>query len=192
MRKRRLRRLRNYDYSQAGGYFITICTYNREYLFGEIINQEMMLNYVGRIVEEWWVELEKKFSSVKLDDYVIMPNHTHGIITIVEGEWDDVGAIHELPLQDKIERRRMLIPKMVGYFKMNSAKYVNRVRNTEGTPLWQRNYYEHVVRSEDEWNRIRQYIRNNPLKWQLDRENRMSKNFNLEHDRYWREIYDSV
>jgi REP element-mobilizing transposase RayT len=86
----------------------------------------------------------------------------------------------------------MLIPKIIGYFKMNSAKYVNRLRGAAGHTLWQRNYYDHVIRDENELSRIREYIHNNPLKWDLDRENPLSKNFDLDHDRYWKEIYDSV
>ena len=190
-RSRKVIRLREYDYSQAGGYFITICTYNREYLFGQVVNYQMMLNKTGETVKQWWLKLEDKFINVKLDNYVVMPNHIHGIIVVIEK--DKVGAIHELPLQSgMILRRQMLIPKTVGYFKMNAAKYINQLRDATGHPLWQRNYYEHVIRNENELNRITEYIQNNPLKWDLDRENPLSKNFNLDHDRYWKEIYDSV
>ena len=190
-RSRKVIRLREYDYSQAGGYFITICTYNREYLFGQVVNYQMMLNKTGETVKRWWLKLEDKFINVKLDNYVVMPNHIHGIIVVIEK--DKVGAIHELPLQSGMMlRRQMLIPKTIGYFKMNSAKYINRLRDAMGYPLWQRNYYEHVIRNENELDRITEYIQNNPLKWDLDRENPLSKNFNLDHDRYWKEIYDSV
>ena len=190
-RSRKVIRLREYDYSQAGGYFITICTYNREYLFGQVVNYQMMLNKTGETVKQWWLKLEDKFINVKLDNYVVMPNHIHGIIVVIEK--DKVGAIHELPLQSgMILRRQMLIPKTVGYFKMNSAKYINRLRDAMGYPLWQRNYYEHVIRNENELYRITEYIQNNPLKWDLDRENPSSRNFNMEHDRYWKEIYESV
>ena len=192
MRERKQVRLRDYDYSQAGGYFITICTYNREYLFGHVINYHMALNETGRIVRQWWLKLEDRFTNVKLENYVVMPNHIHGIIMVPEKE-NEVGAIHELPLRSgMIPRRQMLIPKVVGYFKMNSAKYVNRLRGVIGISLWQRNYYEHIVRNESELSRIREYIQNNSLKWDLDRENPSSKNFNLDHDDYWKEIYDSV
>ncbi len=190
MRERKLNRLRDYDYSEAGGYFITVCTFNREYLFGKISNQEIELNDIGEIVEQWWLKLENKFTEVKQDYHVIMPNHIHGIIMVSDGK-NDVGAIHELPLpRDRIERRRMLIPKVIGYFKMNSSKYINRLRDATGYPLWQRNYYEHIIRNDNELYRIREYIQNNPLKWELDRENPLSKNFNMEHKQYWKEIYD--
>lgn len=89
-------RLRDYDYSQAGEYFITICTYNREYLFGRVVNHEMMLNETGEVVGKWWLKLEDKFTNVGMDSFAVMPNHIHGIIFIEDG----VGAIHELPLQN--------------------------------------------------------------------------------------------
>jgi REP element-mobilizing transposase RayT len=149
-----------------------------------------VLNEAGDMVKRWWLKLGDKFSDIRLDSCVVMPNHIHGIV-MVSGK--QVGAIHELPLQrDRIERRRMLIPKIIGYFKMNSAKYINLLCDTTRHSLWQRNYYEHVIRNENELSRIREYIQNNPLKWDLDRENPLSKNFNLDHDRYWKEIYDSV
>jgi REP element-mobilizing transposase RayT len=151
-----------------------------------------MLNETGGTVKRWWLKLGDNFANIEieLDSCVVMPNHIHGIIMVTRKE---VGAIHELPLQiSKIERRRMLIPKIIGYFKMNSAKYVNRLCGATGRTLWQRNYYEHIIRNENELYRIREYIQNNPLKWDLDRENPFSKNFNLDHGRYWKEIYDSV
>ena len=116
-----------------------------------------------------------------MDEFIIMPNHIHGIIFIV-------GAIHELPLQKY--RRKMLLPKVIGYFKMNTAKQFNQILNRTGQPFWQRNYYEHIIRNEKELNRIREYIQNNPLKWELDRENPISKNFNLDHDIYWKDVYE--
>ena len=190
-RDRKILRLRDYDYSRAGGYFITVCTYHRDCVFGEVMNQQMRLNKVGEIVEQWWLKLGDAFPKTTLDHYATMPNHFHGVIMITDRS--DVGAIHELPLQgDRITRRRMLIPKMVGYFKMNSSKYVNRLMGTPGTPLWQRNYYEHVIRTENELNRIREYMENNALKWDLDRENPRSRNYNLDHDLYWKEVYDST
>ncbi len=189
-RSRKTIRLSDYDYSQAGGYFITICTCHREYLFGQVTNHQIVLNEAGDMVKRWWLKLADKFSDIELDSCVVMPNHIHKIIMVSRKR---VGAIHELPLpRDRIERRRMLIPKMIGYFKMNSAKCINLLCDTRGHSLWQRNYYEHVIRNEGELFRIRDYIQNNPLKWDLDRENPLSKNFDLDHDRYWKEIYDSA
>ena len=159
-RSRKPLRLKGYDYSQAGAYFVTICLYNRE-LYFETFPE------LKRIVQNQWNELQKRFQEIELDEFVIIPNHIHGIIFIV------VGAIHELPLQNRKLHpqycRNMLLPKVIGYFKMNTAKQINEILSRTG-PFWQRNYYEHVIRSENELNRIRQYIQNNPLKWELDRE----------------------
>jgi REP element-mobilizing transposase RayT len=163
---RRSIRLKNYDYSSPGAYFITIVTNNRQYLFGEIVNNEMILNEYGEIANKYWYEIPKHYTNTQLDEYVIMPNHIHGIIFIV-------GAIHELPLQQNefsqlIQRRKMLLPKIIGRFKMNAAKQINQIRQTPGIPVWQRNYYEHIIRNDNELNKIREYIINNPLTWQTD------------------------
>lgn len=190
MQERKQIRLRDYDYSEAGGYFITICTLNREDLFGKILNQTIQLNEFGKVAKQWWLELENRFRDITSDYHVIMPNHIHGIIMMSEGE-NAAGAIHELPLpRGRIERRRMLIPKVIGYYKMNSAKHINLLRKSTGGSLWQRNYYEHIIRNDKELSRVREYIQNNPLKWDLDRDNPVSKNFNMEHKQYWKEIYD--
>jgi REP element-mobilizing transposase RayT len=104
-----------------------------------------------------------------LDEFVIMPNHMHGII-IIGGDVDNgVGAIHELPL--RIKRRAMVLPKIIGYFKMNSARQINQMHNTPGCPVWQRNYWEHVIRNKKSLHKIREYIRDNPYHWPSDDEN---------------------
>jgi Transposase and inactivated derivatives len=140
------------------------------------MNGEMMANEYGAIVQSCWDEISRHFLRVRLDAFVLMPNHIHSIIVIS----DRVGAIHELPLQKlsqqrderlRIFRRRMLVPKVVGHIKMNTAKRINASRGTPGIPLWQRNYYEHIIRNENELHRIREYIQTNPLRWEFDREN---------------------
>jgi REP element-mobilizing transposase RayT len=165
---RRSIRLQGYDYSQNGAYFVTLCTQNRECLFGEIVNGEMILNEQGKIVEQCWNDLSNHYDNIELDAYVIMPNHFHGIIFITDtvDNVDNVGAIHELPRQQ--QRRKMLLPKIIGRFKMNSAKQINQIRNTPGIPVWQRNYYEHIIRDEKSLENIRNYIINNPLQWYYD------------------------
>jgi putative transposase len=168
-------RLREYDYSAIGAYFVTICVHMRECLYGGIINGEMELNEVGRMVEEVWKVLPKRFPQVELDEYIIMPNHFHGIV-VINNESGHVGAIHELPLHHgaisaQMHRRNMLLPKIIGYFKMNSAKGINRLRDMQGVPVWQRNYYERIIRDEKDLNAARKYIAENPLKWVDDQEN---------------------
>lgn len=163
---RRLLRLRGYDYSQPGAYFVTVCTKDGEGLFGEISDGSMRLNVSGEMVQECWVDLPRRYPYVELDAFVVMPNHIHGIIVI------SVGAIHELPVEEyRTERRKMSLPKIIGYAKMNTAKRINQLRHTYGAPVWQRSYYEHVIRDEASLNRIRQYIAENPLRWADDEEN---------------------
>ena len=167
---RRSIRLRGYDYSQAGAYFLTVCVQNRECLFGEIADGQMALNDAGKVVADEWTKIAKICNEIELDKWIVMPNHFHGVLVIN----DSVGAIHESPLQMTVtQRRNMELPKLIGRFKMLSSKRINEIRNTSDVKLWQRNYYEHVIRNDDELNRIREYIVNNPAKWALDRENPM-------------------
>ena len=163
---RRSIRLRGYDYSTPGAYFVTICVKNLECLFGDVTNGRMDLSVMGRIAFDVWQEIPKRYANVQLDEFVVMPNHIHGIIIVNDS---NVGAIHELPLrQNRMERRRMLIPKIVGYYKMNTAKQINKYRNTPAVPLWQRNYYERIIRNIDEMRRTREYMTNNPVLWADD------------------------
>ena len=156
---RRSIRLKGYDYSRAGYYFVTICVkrqfmskmmkgqfmncpYKREYLFGEVVDGKMVLNECGKIALNWWKNIENKYERVKLNEYAIMPNHVHGVIQIK----NNGGAIHESPVHDIKYRRKMLLSKIIGYFKMNSAKQINIIRKMAKIPVWQRNYHEHIVR----------------------------------------------
>ena len=176
---RRSIRLKGYDYSQAGAYFVTIVVKGRECVFGEIADGEMQLNELGRIVDSVWSELPDRYPETELDAFVVMPNHVHGIVVITVA----VGAIHELPLRNELpprdelplrdttdptQRRKMLLPKIVGYFKMNTAKRINLSRQTPGLPFWHRNYYEHIIRNEADLQRIRDYIQTNPVRWAED------------------------
>jgi len=161
-------RLKEYDYSQPGEYFITICTYKHKCIFGDIINEEMRLSEEGEIVQRCLNEIPYYYPNIELDTYVIMPNHIHCIINLIE----PVGAIHESPLQmTQNQRRIMQLSKIVGRFKMTSAKKINIINNTGGVPVWQRNFYEHIIRNETDLINTRDYIINNPLKWFFDDEN---------------------
>jgi len=158
IKSRHSTRLKNYDYSKAGIYFVTICVKDRKNLFGKIKGEEMILNDLGKIIEAEWLNIPGNYLNIELDEFIIMPNHLHGIVIIndviniigaIHG--DDsrfVGAIHELPLQSGLARRKMLIPKIIGFFKMNSAKQINHNLNRTGTSVWQRNYYDHIIRNE--------------------------------------------
>ena len=144
-------RLWKYDYSLEGGYFVTICTFERACVFGEIVNGVMRLNIFGESVFQIWQTLPSHFPSLILDEFVVMPNHLHGIITF--------------------NRRGPRLGQVVGYFKYQSTKMINELRNVSPVRFWQRNYHEHVIRDEKDLERIREYIFNNPLQWHLDQEN---------------------
>lgn len=185
-RHRRSIRLRGYDYAQAGAYFVTIVTKDRACLFGEIVDGEMRPNQFGRIIQATWNELPEHYSGVECDAFVVMPNHVHGIIVLVEDDGgvgsNDVGAGLK-PAQPGLRPTtapraglnpaptRHRLAEIIRAFKTFSARRINDMRKTPGFPIWQRNYYEHIVRSENELNRIREYIANNPLQWEMDREN---------------------
>lgn len=249
-------RLKGFNYSQPGAYFVTICTDERICYFGNIVDGIMISFPISEIVREIWLEIPERFQYVDLDAFVIMPNHFHGII-IINKEWrrmvcrackknhiDELfkdslqkysinsfkdwprrGLIHQthkknLPdglcgdlihqtnkINNSNKQRNGLmnqnftknknwilmkdssrvLGKIIRYFKAKSAKVIHE--NCFHRFKWQRNYYEHVVRSYRELKSIREYIVNNPIKWALDRENRLSKNFNLDLDKYFKDIF---
>jgi putative transposase len=156
-----------YDYSQEGAYFVTVCVQGRQPLLGEILHGEMRLNQPGFAVERWWKELERKFPSIKLDEYyVVMPNHLHGIVFIANSPSPVVQGGHAGPPLQKI----------VQWFKtMTTNNYIHGVKEHGWQPFkgnfWQRSFYEHVIRNDEALNRIREYIQKNPQRWDLDREN---------------------
>jgi len=162
---RRSLRLKGYDYSQAGAYFVTICTRGRACLFGEIVEGEMRLNECGQAVAWTWHDLPNHVANAELDAFVVMPNHVHGIIVLTDAP---VGAGSE-PAPTTMKRHAL--PEIIRQFKAFSARRINQRRETTGLPLWQRNYYEHVIRNDESLRRIRQYIADNPARWALDREN---------------------
>ena len=166
---RRSIRLREYDYSQAGGYFVTICTRNSEYIFGKVVNGVMKLNKYGHVVEEEWRKTARLRKDVKIDVFMVMPNHFHGIVMINE---DCRGTARRAPIVELFGKPVIgSLPTIIRSFKSAVAKQINIIHNSPGISVWQRNYYEHVIRNENELNLIRQYILYNPLQWQYDREN---------------------
>ncbi len=152
---RRSLRLKGYDYSQAGAYFVTICTHGKECLFGEVIGSEMEVNEIGQKVQAVWDGLPVHYPHVATDAFVVMPNHVHGVVVIGAG------------LKPAPTKRHGLF-EIVRAFKTFSARRINESRETSGTPVWQRNYYEHVIRNDADYNRIAEYVANNPQRWTED------------------------
>jgi putative transposase len=168
---RRSIRLTGYDYSQTGAYFVTICARDRECLFGDIVGEEMRLNEYGRIAGESWEWLSRRYEYIDIDEWVVMPNHLHGILLVnaeCRGGSQCKGGSRTAPTETI---KRKSLGRLIGAFKTVSSKQINQIRNTPGYPIWQRNYYEHVIRNEEDMNRIRQYIIENPWKWVEDDDN---------------------
>lgn len=175
---RRSIRLKDYDYAQAGAYFVTIVVQGRKCLFDEIVGGVMQLNDAGFMVEAAWNDLQKYYTGVEPDTFVVMPNHIHGIIALVgtdrratpnsEGQPQGVAPTRnpaKMSLSDVVHRFKTLTTK----------RYIEGVKRFSwvsfATRLWQRNYFEHVIRNDESLNRIRQYILDNPARWEFDREN---------------------
>ena len=155
-------RLPNYDYGQAGAYFITVCAHQRACLFGEIVDGVMHENHAGHAVREAWESLPKRFPDLECDAFVVTPSHIHGILVVGDGQE------HEH------------LSRVVGAFKSLTIHRYSRGVSNEAWPryegsLWQRNYYEHVIRSETALNQIREYIAGNPQQWADDPENPLSR-----------------
>ena len=180
---RRSIRLKGYDYSQAGLYFVTIVTQNRENLFGEIQNGKMILNDAGNMIEKLWGETPNHFANIKLHEYIIMPNHIHEIIEITPVGSDSISARNTA---DSISKRAEMdsaptgnfgdIPKIIQSFKRHTTiEYIKMVKQNKLPPfdkrIWQRNYWEHIIRNENEYQRIARYIIDNPIKWENDKLN---------------------
>ncbi len=207
--QRRSIRLRGYDYSRPGAYFVTLCTQNRECLFGEIENGKMILNDVGKIVADEWIKSAEIRNEIALGEWVVMPNHFHGIVIIHDGDiknpFDGINdncmhcsrgnrpvAPTAMPpvtptmpsLAPEIHAKNTTHPdiqtakpgprpksiaSLMAGFKSAVTVRVNKLRNTPGAKLWQRNYYEHIIRDNLEYQIKTIYIRNNPKNWQEDK-----------------------
>jgi putative transposase len=201
---RRSIRLRGYDYSCPGNYFVTICAHEQLHLFGQIVEGEMDLNDVGQMVQSIWTQMPNHYPNCQVDAFVVMPNHVHGIIVIeprVVAE-PDGGEGHRARPSETPNRRggpprppecrgrengrgqaqgpapTLSLGDLIHRFKsLTTARYRQGIA-THGWPalngrLWQRNYYEHIVRNHDELQKIREYIATNPVRWETDWENIM-------------------
>lgn len=168
-------RLKEYDYSQPGEYFVTICSWLRSFIFGEVINGKMELNEYGMVLEQEWLNINNGRHNVDLDQFVVMPNHVHGIVVINRrGEGGTPKNNIKYSLQkggETLPLHKQTLGEIVAYFKNVTTRQINIIRSTPETPVWQRNYFEHSIRNETEMNKIWEYIRSNPVRWAFDKDN---------------------
>ena len=207
--RRRSLRLQGYDYTRPGAYFVTICTYQRKSFFGEVFDGGMILTQMGRIAQQEWERLPARFPSLELGSFVVMPNHMHAILILIDDPGrgttedgkdtgqevtrraptaerfidpgrntaeDGNGPGQDIPCHAPTEERfghpvRGSIPTIVRSYKSSVSWRINRLREHPNHPVWQRNYYEHVIRDHADWERIDTYIRENPRLWDKDQLN---------------------
>lgn len=183
---RRSIRLKGYDYTQPGAYFITLCAQDRIHLFGRIRNGEMKLNEFGKIVSGEWERTAEMRPNIRTADFVVMPNHIHGILVIADDDDGDIcrGTLQRAPTDKRAPTGKRAktenieqfgkpvsnsVPTIIRGFKSATTKRINQLRNTPRLPVWQRNYYEHIIRNDTSYHQITEYIRLNPARWEEDR-----------------------
>ena len=157
MKNRKLMRLKYWDYRSDGYYFITICTKDKMHYFGKVVDGEMILSHIGVIANLLWYEIKNHTDHIELGEFIIMPNHIHGVLIL--NNTNTVGERHASPL-------RQTISSIVGSYKSAVSKHAHRL-NFDFT--WQRNFYDHVIRDEVSHQKIAEYVVNNPVKWEEDR-----------------------
>ncbi len=196
--RRRSVRLPHYDYASPGAYFVTLCAHERRMTFGEISDAEMQENDAGKIVRACWNALPEHFPHIMADASVVMPNHVHGIVSLVDALGESKRAQHAAPLRKTDSARGRTVPGSLGAiirsFKSACTKTINEKMGTSEVkrePVWQRNYYERVIRNEEELDRIRRYILFNPTRWASDWENPAAAKTRAEHDNEMDEILGS-
>jgi len=210
-------RLKGYDYSRSGAYFLTICTQNRECLFGDVRDGEMVMNDAGECIRKCWLGFPNRFPILSIDEFVVMPNHMHGVIMINgmdksknKGKYNEKGEHKVRPYGTKNDANCIepcvrpssyihihgtsgnSIGRIIQAFKsITTYQYAIGVKkyNWQTFPgkLWQRNYFDRIIRNETELNHIRKYILNNPLRWHLDKEN-PDGNSDEDEKKFWKEF----
>jgi REP-associated tyrosine transposase len=167
LKKRKSTRLPDYDYTLPGAYFITICTNAGECIFGEVIEEKLRLNQYGEIVNDEWIKTAQIRSFIELDSYIIMPDHFHGIVII-----KDTGTARRAPTAERFSKPvEGSLSTVIRSFKSAVTRRINILRETPGQTVWQRGYYEHVIRHNEKINLVREYIAYNPARWSLGRKN---------------------
>ncbi len=167
--RRKPQRLKEFDYATPGAYFVTICSQDRLPVLGNIVGDEVQVSRVGEIVKTFWHDLPNHYASIELDEFIVMSNHVHAIVWILDSSTQLSPVVGEglRPSPTKPSNNPSL-PEIIRAFKSYSARGVNKTCNTSGNPLWQRGYYEHIIRNDEDLYQHRSYVANNPLKWSAD------------------------
>jgi len=170
--QRKPNRLKNYDYSSSGYYFVTICTKNRQEYFGDIIDNKIILNKYGKIAKQCWSNIPKHYANVEIDEFTIMPNHVHGIV-VIHNSNQRVGNKNfcslqneNIPWQTKLSKS---LSSIIRGFKIGVTEYSHD--DNLHIFAWQKSFYDHIIRNEHSLFKIRKYIRDNPINWKVDRNN---------------------
>lgn len=174
-------RLKFFNYAENGIYFITICTFDREYCFGNVLNEKIQLSNTGKIANQYWHNIPAHFPFVELDEYIVMPNHVHGIVIInrpsvetrhgaskTATETRDRASLHDEQQNKFGPLKRNSLQLIINAYKSSVTRFCNK---NNLNFQWQSRYWDHIIRDEKSLNNIREYIRNNPLKWKQDRNN---------------------
>jgi REP element-mobilizing transposase RayT len=171
--QRRTRRLPGYDYSKPGSYSITIVTANHVCIFGDVVNEKMILNPLGEIVREEWLKSGKIRNEIELDSWVIMPNHIHGIVHIKDTYYSQNQEKSEHLIKNSmiVVRKPKSLSTFVSGFKSAVSRSVNKIHEKQCKSIWQYNYYDHIIRDEFDLNYRRNYILENPARWHKDKLN---------------------
>jgi REP element-mobilizing transposase RayT len=190
MKERKPNRLEDYDYSQKGYYFVTVCTKDRREWFWNIEKDEMVLNQYGKIADDFWKEMSVHFDGIVIDEFKIMPNPIHGIVIIRNDFTSPVGNAYMRSLRVH-DRTKMLLSKAVQQYKASVTRKINSFQEFSYFE-WQKSFYDHIIRNEGSLDRIRQYIFYNPLKWELDIENKNNHSRHKNSADYYDEIITGV
>lgn len=162
-------RLPHYNYASSGAYFLTLCTHNKKCLFGTVADGIMHLNEYGRIIKREWLRSAEIRKEVEMGEFMVMPNHIHGIVLIHEPEAHCRAALQDDYSRGSRNREKRSVSSFMAGFKSYTTKLINELRKTPNARLWQPNYFEHIIRGDLQFGKVCEYIQTNPLRWELDK-----------------------
>ena len=164
--------MQNFDYKNNGAYFVTVCTKKMEYRLGKIKGGKMVYSIYGKIVRKFWFNIPNHFQNVELDEFIVMPNHIHGIVILTGCRGTACRAPTNVPYRRKFSKpEKNSLSTIIRSFKSAVTRQINLIQHSPGEPFWQRSFYDHIIRTKKELFKIREYIHHNPQNWDHDEEN---------------------